>query len=155
MKWKQPVWWEVGGSSEGVCVRWFSINLSGTSGHLKPYDMVVFHALASLILNTDRLKYRELTIYIYTLMKTTSTDIEHSTKSNRCWMFIKNDRRVRKRHETTMGWASGESVAGRREKHGCKWRLIRLKIYTLPSSIHTTRTLRLRCVGFEWTTYII
>lgn len=38
--------------------RWFSRNLSGTYAYSKPYDTAVFHASPSLILNSDRLKYR-------------------------------------------------------------------------------------------------
>jgi len=158
-------WWIVG---EGMCVRWFSRNLSGTSGHSKPYDMAVFHASLSLILNADRLKYRELTIYIhYTLMKTTSTAAGHSTTPAPSqttvagWCSYKERR---KGEEATL--YCGMVVRGRREEHGCKWRLVRFEIYTLPSSTYKhiyvlARTLHvyalrlLRCVGFEWTTNLI
>jgi len=49
-------------------------------------------------------------------------------------MFIKHDGRARKRHETAIGCMVV------REEHGCKWRLVRFEIYTLPSSTYKLHT---------------
>lgn len=76
----------------GAAGRWFSRNLSATSGHSSPYDTAVFHASRALILNSQTIKisrshvrlciyYIPCRVYIIrhyrgplcnTLMKTTS-----------------------------------------------------------------------------------